>query len=368
MELWFFGYRTPMLESLSLNQPKIFPTISIIISACNEEKNLLEAISSIQQIDYPNKEIILINDRSTDNTAALVEQLAQKNNNTKVVHIHTLPDRWMGKNHALMQGAKMATGDWLLFTDADVCFKADSLKRAMCYALQQNLDHLAIMPKTEKMTTWFNITMVLIITMYFLMGKPWRSRYSWSKRSTGQGSFNLIKTAVYHQIGGHEKIRLNSDDDIKLGQLVKSHGYRQDFLCAKESVSVAWYHSLPEMVKGLEKNIFAFLNYNVFLMIFFTLFSALLFYFPLAGILFFHGMAFTLSLLTVLITLIIFSSIAVKFNYPIYYSIFYPITFGIDYYISWKAVYFIIKNKGFYWRNTFYSIADIKSNHLKTKF
>ncbi len=364
LELWLFGYQLLPKSKALLVTPKV----SIMIPACNEEKHIFSAISSMEKMDYPNKEIIIVNDRSTDKTPQLIDELAKQSSIIKIIHIEHLPSHWMGKNHALYEGTKHTSGEWILFTDSDVYFDPDLLSRAMHFCLNKNLDHFAIFPKVEKSTFWMNSMMLLVTMMYFFMAKPWRAKHHWSQCSVGQGSFNLVKKSVYFDCGGHEKIRLNSDDDVKLGALIKSKKYKQDICFAENALRVPWYSSLPEMIKGLEKNIFAYMNYNISIMIFFTVFTFILFYLPLFNLFFASGIELVLCVINTMLIIMIFILIAKRFGYPLCYSFLYPITLAVDYYMSWRSLYYILKNQGVSWRDTFYSLENIKEDYLKTKF
>ena len=121
-----------------------YPKLSIIIPACNEEETLENALTGLLTLRYPNLEIILINDRSTDKTGEIMEKLSQGDSRVSIVHLEHLPENWLGKVHALHQGVQRASGNWLLFTDADVHFSPEILEKAVSYAQSQRLDHLAL--------------------------------------------------------------------------------------------------------------------------------------------------------------------------------------------------------------------------------
>jgi len=124
----------------------IYPSLSVIIPACNEEESIRQAISQLLDQDYPDFEVIVVNDRSTDHTRLILEELKIKYPQLNVVTITDLPPKWLGKNHAIYQGVKHATGEWLLFTDADIMFSPGSLKKTISYSLENKLDHLTISP------------------------------------------------------------------------------------------------------------------------------------------------------------------------------------------------------------------------------
>ncbi len=110
------------LSALQLDTPAQWPTVSVLVPAKNEEDTLFAAMQSLLQVDYPALEIILINDRSTDRTGEIIERLALLDSRVRQIHIDHLPDGWLGKVHALHQGIDVSSGEWLLFTDADIHF------------------------------------------------------------------------------------------------------------------------------------------------------------------------------------------------------------------------------------------------------
>jgi len=128
--------------ALQPSERDTLPTLSVLVPACNEAATLEQAMQSLLAMDYPCMEIIAVNDRSTDGTGALLERLAAENPRLRVRHVVELPAGWLGKNHALHVASQEATGDWLLFTDADVVYSPDALLRAVSYARRVGADHL----------------------------------------------------------------------------------------------------------------------------------------------------------------------------------------------------------------------------------
>lgn len=145
MGLMLFNYlkKKPVFNGNVFSEKgMVYPSLSVIIPARNEEKSIKQAISQLIDQDYPNLEVIVVNDRSTDNTGVILEELKIKYPELKVITITDVPPYWLGKNHAVYQGVKQATGEWLLFTDADVLFSPGSLKSTVSYSLENKLDHL----------------------------------------------------------------------------------------------------------------------------------------------------------------------------------------------------------------------------------
>ena len=176
------------------------PSVSIVVSALNEAHTIEPALQSLLALDYPWLEVVAINDRSSDATGAILDRLQQTDARLKVLHIEALPAGWLGKNHALQRGAEIATGEYVLFTDADVHFEARALRQAVGYCVRHGLDHLVVL---AEFTVRSNLLAALLSSVYwffFIKHPPWRVRQS-PRVHIGMGAFNLVRTAPYRQAG-----------------------------------------------------------------------------------------------------------------------------------------------------------------------
>lgn len=243
---------------------KQLPSLSIMFTALNEEANIEKGLTSLLTLDYPNYEVIVINDRSTDKTPDILARLQKTYPHLHVYHVTELPENWFGKNHGLHVASQYAKGDWLLFTDSDVSMKRDALLKTMSYALENKLDHLTIHEYHSRNDFLHKILLLGYYISYSVVVKPWRIRHSWSKKSLGRAVFNLVKKSSYDRCGGHTPISLECLDDLKLGELLKKNGCKQDVVNAQEYVEFQWYNSAKEMITGLEKNGFAYHRYQMF--------------------------------------------------------------------------------------------------------
>lgn len=343
---------------------KELPSISVIFTALNEEQDIEQALTSLLALDYPKLEIIAINDRSSDSTPAILDRMQQRYPHLRVYHIHDLPHGWFGKNHALYFGSQKANGEWLLFTDADVSMKKDTLLKTMSYTLQNKVDHLTIYENHLINTFWLKVFLAGQYVTYSMAFKPWRIRYSWSKRSLGNGTFNLVSRKVYDQCGGHRSIALECLDDLKLGQLIKDHGFHQDTVDGRDYLEREWYKSLADIIHGLQKNGFAYYNYQVLPLIRDMIFASIFYLWPLVAVFTFSGEIFWLNMLNISLTLIMSAYVAKQFRLEKRYAIFYPFSICILVYTIWNSVSSIYKNKGVIWRGTFYSLDLIKGKKL----
>ena len=274
--LWIIGFaylwsalkRIPELGRQSIALPQRWPKLSVIVPACNEAENIESAVKTLIAQDYPDLEIILVNDRSTDTTGGIIDRLAQGDTRVKAIHIETLPTGWLGKVHALDRGVARAHGEWILCTDADVHFAAGILRRAIAFVLDQQCDHLALIPRTIQNGFWLDVA-VRTFSLLFIIGTGAAAvNRQGSKAFVGIGAFNLVKAQALRRTPGFAWLRLEPVDDVGLGLMINQSGGRSCLALARQELSVQWYASLTEMFQGLEKNLFGpTSNYHLWLML-----------------------------------------------------------------------------------------------------
>jgi glycosyltransferase involved in cell wall biosynthesis len=248
--------RVPALRDQHTPVPAVWPRLSVLIPACNEAPNLESAVATLLQQDYPDLEIILVDDRSSDGTGEIIERLARENPRIRAVHVETLPRGWLGKVHALHRGVERASGDWLLFTDADVHFGAAILRRAVALVLHQRVDHLALIPRTIQKSFWLELAVNTFGLLFFITTRAASVNRPGSKAFVGIGAFNLVNAERFHRTPGFEWLRLEPGDDVGLGMMIKQSGGTTRLAFAYEDLSLQWYPSVTAMFKGLEKNLF----------------------------------------------------------------------------------------------------------------
>jgi glycosyltransferase involved in cell wall biosynthesis len=336
------------------------PRVSIIIAARNEGCKIEAALQSVLVQSYPNREIIVVNDRSTDKTGAILQRLAANNPLMRVVTVNELPPHWLGKNHALNIGAGQATGELLLFTDADVIMEATTLSRAVNWLRISGLDHLAITPQMAMPGVLLNMFGGAFTVFFGLYAKPWKARDRRSRRHIGIGAFNLVRTEAYRRVGGHSAIAMRPDDDMRLGKIIKNAGYRQDMALGDRLVHVEWYSSVGEIVRGLEKNVFAGVDYNLAVVIAATIGQLLVFIWPILALFTTDGPTRWLNAAIVVLIGWIYADNAGFHGMKRWHWIGFPITTLLFLYTIWRATLKTLLNDGIDWRGTHYSLAELK--------
>jgi glycosyltransferase involved in cell wall biosynthesis len=364
LELFLGSRSIEFLKDIIPSRLSPLAKVSIIIPARNEERNIREALQSVLKQDYPNLEFIVVNDRSTDNTGGILAQMEKEQPHLQVHTVTTLPPGWLGKNHALQYGAERATGEILLFTDADMVMAPDTVSRAVGYLYANQIDHLCIMPNIRISSRLMGIFIMTFAIFFWLYTLPWRAANPKSRKHIGIGGFNMIRAAVYRAIGMHQPIALRPDDDVKLGKLVKINGYHQRLLHGQSHLSVEWYSTMRELIDGLMKNAFAGVDYSVMAIVLSTVSQMTFSIWPFIALFVTGGWILIINIAIVLIMLALCVDTGRGQSLSPWYSLGFPLGILMFIYILWRAMILNIKNDGITWRGTHYSLAELKANKI----
>jgi glycosyltransferase involved in cell wall biosynthesis len=243
----------PVLAGLNPPEPARWPKLSVVVPARDEAAEIGPALQSLLDEDYPDLEIILVDDRSTDATGAIMDRAAARNGRVKAVHLAALPEGWLGKIHALHRGLEASAGEFVLFTDADVQFNRGTLRKAVAYCLEQRLDQLAAYPDLRHSGFLLDATISAFIRQLILATRPWRVRDPASTAFAGIGAFNLVRRAAFDATPGFEWLRLEVADDMGLGLMMKRSGARCAVVSARGSIGLHWHRSIRSAARGAEK-------------------------------------------------------------------------------------------------------------------
>jgi glycosyltransferase involved in cell wall biosynthesis len=355
--------RLKRLATLEAPAPAAWPRVSVVFAARNEAATIAAAVPTMLALDYPDLEIIAVNDRSEDDTGAQLDRLAAANPLLKVEHIRALPEGWIGKNHALHLGAARATGEWILFTDADVHFRPGTLKRAVAYARAQTLDHLAAVPQLGEHGPGLGLC-VNAFSVAFTVGlRPWRIPDPRSAAHGGVGAFNLVRASTYRKMGGHEPLRLRPDDDIKLGKLMKAGGF-SEFVLGAGAISVSWYATVGEMIRGLTKNAYAGADYRFWVPPLGAALLGLGYFWPMAALFLTTGPAWWCYAGAVALMLLVGCDQPRFAGGRWWHGLFLPLGMAVFSYILLRSMAVTHWTGGITWRGTFYRLRELKRNQL----
>jgi chlorobactene glucosyltransferase len=258
----------PQADPFKLPIQEHFPLISVIIPARNEARNIHRCLQALLTQTYPNYEIIVVDDRSTDETPQILSELPKGNAHLRVVHGSELPPGWAGKPYALVQGVAAARGEWLCFMDADTFASPELLWSTYHLAIKYNADMFSILTDQELDSFWERAILPLVFLGLSFGFPAERVNDPTKPDAISNGQFILIKRNVYDQIGGHTSVKDRVDEDKAIAILVKRVGYRLVLADGRKVALTRMYTSLPEMWEGWTKNIYLGLLDRLWLLLF----------------------------------------------------------------------------------------------------
>jgi glycosyltransferase involved in cell wall biosynthesis len=356
-------------------RPSGNPRVSVIVPARNEEKTIEKALRTLLALDYDNYEVIAVNDRSTDRTGQIMERVSQNphpvaqnatrmgypgSSNLRIIHHTELPPGWLGKTHAMWTAANQASGEWLLFTDADVMFKPDSLRRALAYAEAESADHVVLFPRMIMKRPGEYMMIAFFQTMFMFGHRPWKVADPSTDDHMGVGAFNLVRRRVYDAVGSYEALRMEVLDDMKLGKVVKNAGFAQRNVFGGDLISIRWGHGAFGIVNNLTKNFFAVLSFQSWR----TLLSAFGLAFinlgPFLGIWLAHGWARLPFAIALGSLLLIYIGMSWRSAVPPYYVLLHPVSTMLFIYTLLRSMFLTLTNDGIVWRGTKYPLEELR--------
>jgi hypothetical protein len=260
--LGFAGWRTtdglPSLKDLTGEAPPGgFPPLSVIVPCRDEAATVLPALRSLLGQDYPGLDVVAIDDRSGDATGQILDDLSRLDPRLRVLHVRDLPAGWLGKTHACHRGSQVAGGRFLLFTDADVLFSPEALRRAVGYAVRHRLGHLVTLPSLIAPGFLERALVATFAILACAKFRVWELNRAGTAGFVGVGAFNLVEHDAYERAGGHARLALEVVDDVKLGLVLRRSGVPQAALDSGGLVRVRWNPGFRATLGGLVKNVFA---------------------------------------------------------------------------------------------------------------
>ncbi len=340
------------------------PGLSVVIAARNEELALETALRSLLEADYPQLQIVLVDDRSDDDTYGVAERLQREHPNSsrlELLRIRELPDGWLGKVHAMHCGLQRAEGDLVLLADADVRFSPEALKRGVSAHQVLGVDHLVAAPLLE--TEGF-FEQSMIAYWYLLFSVRFQPADTYHRRNAymGIGAFNLLSRKALQECDDLRPLRFQVIDDFNLGRLIKVLGLRQGYALSGEHLRIRWFDGVYGAVRGLEKNTYAATDYRPGLLLLTAIAVAVPVWLPLISGLYWGLGWGVLSWLA-------FAS----------WGLLMPRAFGLSrlaglgfpfagIVLAWsmlRSAYLCEKRQGIQWRDSFYPLKVLKEHHWR---
>ncbi len=337
------------------------PLVSILVPARNEEKNIRRCLRSLLRQDYPNFEILVLDDNSIDRTADIVQEIAKNDRRVKLISGMPLKKGWLGKCWACHQLSRKANGDFFIFTDADTLHFKDTVSKSMVALTRNGLDGLSVYPKqitvtfNERMTVPFIIFFILVFFPLFLINKTKSGLFS-----TGIGQYFLFKREAYEKMDGHESVKSEILEDIHLSKHIKRAGFKYMVFDGRNNISCRMYRNSGEVVKGFSKFIYPAFDYNVFMealaMILFSLIFLLPFLFIPLGIFIFDwsGLILTHIFIQVFIILLLQTVLAIRFKKRILDIFFTPVSICYMLVMAVNSYLHARHRKGLSWKGRTY--------------
>lgn len=342
---------------------KTWPSVTIVVAACNEEETIEEAARSLLEIDYPNLELILVDDRSTDGTGEIVDKLAALDSRAKALHITELPENWLGKVHALHCGTELATGQYLVFTDADVHFAPAMLRRAVAFAEGEDLGHLGVLPALRGGTFLLDAAIAAFATGFLNALAVTKIGRPGSEAFAGVGAFGMVRKKDLDRTEGWPWLRMEVLDDLGLAMLiVKQAKARSLLIGGGDQLWLRWYADLGAMMQGLEKNGFVGLaDFSIPRVLAMAIFLPILAIAPVAALLSFHPYLQALAIFFFATTLPLAIVYRHRIGHPILATILSVFAMPVLSLIVVRSAIKTLRAGGITWRGTFYSLASLKA-------
>ncbi|HEX7937586.1 MAG TPA: glycosyltransferase family 2 protein, partial [Gemmatimonadaceae bacterium] len=356
--------RTPRLSSIAPVDPGIGPRVSIIVAARDEGRHIRTAVASLLRQDYHDVELIVVEDRSRDQTPAMLDAMAAKTPRLIVEHVTTLPAGWLGKNHALHRGATRASGEILLFVDGDVHLERSSVSRAMRVFDEPGADHVTVSPHMELPAGPIQMVVGYFLTWGMVASRLWRVEDPHSNAYIGVGAFNMVRTNVYKEVGGHTRIAMRPDDDLMLGKILKQSGAQTRVLFGMEMVGVEWYRDVPEATQGFRKNAYAALNYSFPLFLAAVLGTLVVSVWPFVAVWQTTGVAQALFAVAIVGQLAAYAKTMAEQRLPQRWTLLYPVAALVQTAMLVIAVTRTLVAGGIEWRGTFYPLDQLRANRV----
>jgi len=364
------------------------PRVSIIVPARNEEETIEQSLRTLLALDYDNYEVIAVNDRSTDRTGEIMERVAANSQSEnpqhqhphpvppkdggtrmghptptsrlRVVHHRELPEGWLGKTHAMWTATNLASGDWLLFTDADVLFKPESLRCALAYAQAEKADHVVLFPRIIMKRPGEYMMIAFFQTMFVFGHRPWKVADPKARDHMGVGAFNLVRRSVYEAVGTYERLRMEVVDDMKLGKVVKNGGFAQRNVFGADLISIRWATGAMGVIDNLTKNFFAVLSFQWWRALISAGGLVFLNLGPFLGVWLAHGWARVPYGVALLSMFFIYLGMSWRSAVPSYYFFLHPVSTVLFTYTLLRSMVLTLWNDGIEWRGTKYPLEELR--------
>jgi glycosyltransferase involved in cell wall biosynthesis len=347
--------------------PEGTPTLTVVVPARDEKDKIAATLDALMAADYAGVKVLVVDDRSTDGTGAIVdayveEYAERKPGRLSAIHITELPEGWLGKTFALMVATENSASEYLLFTDADVLFSPSILRRALVCAQDLDADHMVVLPTVEVRARGEGIVLGFMQAMGVWAMRPWKVEDPKARRDVaGIGAFNLVRRDALNEIGGWLPQRLAVLEDVTLGRRMKAAGMRQRMVFAPGMVLVHWARGGHGLLVNMTKNLFSAFNFRPLLVLLMSVWIGVFFLLPLVGLAW---------LPTVLPALVILCCIGALYRVmgeasriDARYAWLYPLGATAMIFAMLRSMVVVLVRRGVVWRGTYYPLRDLREHN-----
>lgn len=363
--VWDSARGIPTIADISLpewdRKPGPANRLAIVVPACNEEESIEQALQSLIALDYDNYEVIAVNDRSTDRTAEIMDRVAaDSGGRLQIVHITELPTGWMGKVHAMWMAARQSDSEWILFTDADVMFRPDCLRRAIAYAEAESADHVVLFPRIIMKSVGEKM-MIAFFQLLFVFGhRPWKVADPKAKDHMGVGAFNMVRRSAYEAVGTYAALRFEVVDDMKLGKIMKNGGFRQRVVFGNDLIEIRWARGARGVVRNLTKNFFAVMSFQAWRSLGACVGMVILNLLPFWGVPFAPGWTRIPYAVALGSMFLLYAGVWRKVEIEPWYFLLHPVSTLLFIYTMLRSTFITLHKGGVEWRGTFYPLEELR--------
>ena len=338
-------------------------SLTVVVPARDEAAHIEESLRSLLAQDLSSLQIVAVNDRSADATGAIMDNLAaERPERLRVIHIKELPAGWVGKPHAMTTAAATCDTEWLLFTDADVVFAPEVLRRAMVCAEATRTDHLVVAPTMLQRRWDEGIVLAFFQAASLWVSRPWKIPDAKAKHdATGVGAFNMVRRESYEAIGGFTALRMEVLEDVRLGLLLKRAGYTQRMVFGPGMVRVHWASGVNGLLRVMTKNMFSLFNYQPLLLL---MACAGMFLFCCApfGWIFAGGALRYAGWITALSIVLIYRAYGRISGFSAWYAVLFPVGALVMIFALLRSMVVTWRQGGVVWRGTLYTLAELRKS------
>ncbi|HEY0307344.1 MAG TPA: glycosyltransferase family 2 protein [Acidobacteriaceae bacterium] len=354
-------------------------SLTVVVPARDEGANIEATLRSLLAQDLERLQIVAVNDRSTDATGVLMEQLASEQRESesdsqrasegqeqrprlKVIHVTELPAGWVGKTHAMARAAEASESDWLLFTDGDVVFAPDALRRALVCAEKTRTDHIVLTPTMEIRQWDEGVILGYFQAVSLWVGRPWRIPDPKAKHDyAGMGAFNMVRREAYDRIGGFTALRMEVLEDVRLGILLKRAGFTQRMVFGRDLVRIHWATGAKGLLSVVMKNMFAVFRFQPVLLLLGCV-AMLLFCVAPVVWLFAGGAMQWAGVITAAAVALTYRAYGRYSGISAWYGLLFPVAALMMVFALLRSTWVTWRQGGVRWRGTFYTLAELRRN------